>query len=503
MNSAKIPVDEYAALAPKFNPVQFDPGAWADLAVAAGMKYVVITAKHHDGFAMFPSRASPWNIRDATSFKRDPIKELGDACRARGLKFGVYYSQCQDWHHPGGAAYGEHWDPKQDGDYDAYLKNVAAPQVRELLERYGPLAILWWDTPKDMTPERAALFAPLLALQPGLITNNRLGGGVGGDTETPEQEIPANGYPGRDWETCMTMNDTWGFKADDHNWKPVATLIHNLADIASKGGNYLLNVGPTAEGVIPAESIERLQAVGAWMQANGESVYGTTAGPFRKLSWGRCTAKPGKLYLHVFDWPADGMLVVPGLKSKVTGASLLAATGKRLAVAAGSEGVTVTVPARPADSVDTVVVLAIEGAPVVERYAIRPDADGALRLHAFDADIHGTQARYESGGGHDNIGYWTDHKDWVSWDVSVARAGVYTVELTVACDKRTGGATFEVSTGASKLSGEVKETGSWTTFTTVRLGMLTLRAGRQTIAVKPLTMPGIAVMNLKQLALFP
>ncbi len=503
MNTAKIPVREYEALAPRFDPVKFDPGAWADLAVAAGMKYVVITAKHHDGFAMFRSRTSRWNIGDATPGRHDPVKELGDAVRARGLKFGVYYSQCQDWHHPGGAAYGGHWDPAQDGDYDAYLRTIALPQVEELLDRYGPLAVLWWDTPWEMTPARAAPFAAALARQPGLITNNRLGGGVEGDTETPEQEIPATGYPGRDWETCMTMNDTWGYKADDHHWKSAAALIRNLADVASKGGNYLLNVGPTAEGVIPPESVERLHAVGAWLAVNGEAVYGTAAGPFRKLPWGRCTAKGSRLYLHVFDWPETGRLTVPGLRTPVVHARLLADSAARVGVTAGPDGPVLALPAHAPDPAVSVVALDLSGTPVVEPAPVRVDTDGVLRLLAADADVHGRSARYEAGSGHDNIGYWTDPADWVSWEVEVPADGAYQVDVTTGCDRGSGGARYEVACDAGRVTGVVKETGSWVTFRSERLGRLDLRRGRRTVAVKVLAKPGAAVMNLRSLLLTP
>ena len=276
MNRGKIPVDDYAALTKQFNPVKYDADEWVRLAKEAGMKYIVITSKHHDGFAMFHSKASDYNIYDATPFKRDPLKELAAACKKHGLRLGFYYSQAQDWHHPGGAASGGHWDKAQDGDMNEYIRTIAVPQVREILTDYGPIAILWWDTPVDMNQERADMLLPLVKLQPGIITNNRLGV-YPGDTETPEQFIPATGYADRDWETCMTMNDTWGYKSYDDNWKSAEALVRNLVDIASKGGNYLLNVGPTSEGVIPQPSVDRLREIGKWMKANGDAIYGTSA----------------------------------------------------------------------------------------------------------------------------------------------------------------------------------------------------------------------------------
>ncbi len=194
MHNVRIPVADYAQFAAEFNPVKFNAEEWVLLAKNAGMKYIVITSKHHDGFAMFGSKASTYNIVDATPFHRDPLKELAAACRKHGIKLGFYYSQAQDWHQPGGASYGGHWDPAQNGSMDDYLKNIAMPQVREILSNYGPIAFLWWDTPADMTRERAAQFLPLLKLQPGIITNNRLGGGFPGDSETPEQFVPPTGF---------------------------------------------------------------------------------------------------------------------------------------------------------------------------------------------------------------------------------------------------------------------------------------------------------------------
>ncbi|MBV9126315.1 MAG: alpha-L-fucosidase [Planctomycetes bacterium] len=364
MNHGKIPMAEYAEYAKEFDPVKFNAEEWVRIAKDAGQKYIVITSKHHDGFAMFHSRASSFNIYDATPFHRDPLKDLATACAKNGIKLGFYYSQAQDWNHPGGAAIGGHWDKGQDGSMDEYLDQVAVPQVREILSNYGPIAVLWWDTPVDMTRERAAKFLPLLKLQPNLITNNRLGGGFPGDTETPEQYIPATGFPGRDWETCMTMNGTWGYKSYDQNWKSTDTLVRNLVDIVSKGGNYLLNVGPTSEGVIPQPSVERLHQVGAWLKVNGEAIYGTTASPFPYLAWGRCTRKGQTLYLHVFDWPKNGVLRVP-LSNQARKAYLLADPDKSLTYHSEGGRLLVNLPGKAPDPMVSVVAVEIEGEPLV------------------------------------------------------------------------------------------------------------------------------------------
>jgi alpha-L-fucosidase len=368
MNRAKIPVAEYARYTEKFNPVKFNADEWVSIAKDAGMKYIVITSRHHDGFAMFKSNASPYNIVDATPFKRDPLKELSEVCQKQGIKLGFYYSQAQDWHHPGGAAWGGHWDKAQDGSMDEYIKKIAVPQVREILTNYGPIAVLWFDTPKDMTPQRAEQFLPLLKLQPGIIWNNRLGGGYRGDTETPEQHIPPAGYKDRDWETCMTMNGSWGYQSYDRNWKSAEKLVRNLADIASKGGNYLLNVGPTSEGLIPGPSVERLKEMGKWMKVNGEAIYGTTATPFTQpLPWGRVTKKVGgdetALYLHVFNWPADGKLALPGIKNKAEAAYLLADAEKKPLTVEQQPGGgwTIALPAKAPDAISSTVVVKVKG----------------------------------------------------------------------------------------------------------------------------------------------
>jgi alpha-L-fucosidase len=268
-----------------------------------------------------------------------------------------------DWHHP----------EAHNAKYFQHMRG----QLEELLTNYGDVGVLWFDGEwiDEWTEQQGVeLEKYVRRLQPHLIVNNRVGKRKRspGDFGTPEQHIPATGTPGWDWETCMTMNDTWGFKKDDHNWKSTEDLIRKLVDVVSKGGNFLLNVGPTAEGQIPRPSIERLAGIGRWMDANGQSIYGTTASPFQRLPWGRCTAKPGVLYLHVFDWPGDGKLLAPGLQNDVAQAYLLADDARaELTTRRTDEGVVVRVPAEAPDAIDTVVVLEIGGEPRVVQRAVK------------------------------------------------------------------------------------------------------------------------------------
>lgn len=388
MNDLSIPVADYKALAKQFNPTGFSAHDIVALAKNAGMKYIVITSKHHDGFAMFDSKADPFNIVAATPYHHDPLKELAEECRKQGIKLGFYYSQSQDWTAPGGgAAYRDlpghnketgHWDKAQDGSFDGYLHKKAIPQIKELLENYkGYPVVVWFDTPgKAMTPERAAEIVKVLNHYPNLIWNNRLGGTYKGDTETPEQYIPAQGFPGRDWESCMTINDTWGYKSFDTNFKSSETLIRNLVDIASKGGNYLLNIGPDSKGIVPQPEVDRLHDMGKWMKVNGEAIYGTSAtifdvptGSFSKTekdrrgnpkftpTWDwRSTTKGNKVYVEIFDW--KGHFHVDKMPRKVTGAYLLADSAhKPLKFTQNGAVLDVDLPAKALDPIATVLVL--------------------------------------------------------------------------------------------------------------------------------------------------
>ncbi len=507
MCHGKIPVADYQQYAAQFNPVKYDPEAWVKLAKEAGMKYIVITSKHHDGFALFDSKVSKWDVVDATPYGKDLLKPLAAACKKHGIKLGFYYSQAQDWCQ-GGSACSGYWDPAaQNTGMDAYLKNIAVPQVEEILSNYGDIAVLWWDTPCEMTKERAQMFEPVVSQHPGIITNNRLGGGYPGDTETPEQHIPATGYKDRDWETCMTMNDTWGFKSYDQNWKSTQTLLRNLIDIASKGGNYLLNVGPTAEGEIPQPSIERLKQVGAWMKVNGEAIYGTTASPFAKLEWGRCTkkvtAKGTTLYLHVFTWPQDGKLLLPGLKSEVKKAYLLADSAA-LKTQATEEGVVLTLPAQALDPIATVIVVNLSGELKVEKALLSQAADGTIVLSAIQANIHnfnGSNAQVEEKGGIPNIGFWTASGVTVDWNFKITKPGRFDLVASTACANEKS--QFQIRVDNQTLNATVMSTGGYESFVDQNLGQIELKtSGEYLLQIKP-DKNAWAPINIRSLTLKP
>ena len=377
MHHGRIPVAEYEKFAGAFNPTAFDVDAWVRLARKAGMKYIVITSKHHDGFCLWDSKVTDWDIMDATPFERDILRELSQACRRQRIKLCFYHS-IMDWHHPDAQApfYPNYNDTNRSNpNFDRYVESYLKPQLAELLTNYGPIGVLWFDGEwiQDWTePKGKDMYDYVRGLQPAILINNRVGKGrkgmeglsesdeYAGDFGTPEQQVPPEGLPGVDWETCMTMNDTWGFKAYDENWKSSEDLIRQLVDIASKGGNFLLNVGPTPEGLIPRESVRRLEDMGKWMAANSESIHGTTASPIGRPKWGRCTAKGRKLYLHVFDWPSNGKLVVPFSREQVAQAYLLA-NDRRLGVAAGGKEAVIILPNQAPDPVDSVIVLVQKG----------------------------------------------------------------------------------------------------------------------------------------------
>jgi alpha-L-fucosidase len=374
MSRAHIPIPAYEQFVRQFNPANFDPDEWVSVAKAAGMKYIIITSKHHDGFAIFDSKVSPYDIVDATPYHRDALKALADAAHRQGIRFGVYYS-IMDWHHPD--AQGPNYPDYNSRSYSnpqfgRYVETYMKPQLKELLTQYPNIDVLWFDGEwiADWNDARGReMYDYLHSLKPSLIINNRVGhtrqglsglnreGRVGlGDFGTPEQLVPPEGLPGVDWETCMTMNDTWGFKSYDDDWKDTRTLLRTLIDVASKGGNFLLNVGPTAMGSFPTPIVNRLGEMGQWMRVNGEAIYGSTVSPFGQPPWGRYTAKSGKVYAHVFDWPKDGRLALTGVRDAPTRAYLLS-DRKPLDIERTDTSVVVHLPSVPPSTIASVLVL--------------------------------------------------------------------------------------------------------------------------------------------------
>ncbi|MDR3713877.1 MAG: alpha-L-fucosidase [Puia sp.] len=317
MNRARIPAAEYAAVAQQFNPVGFDAEEWAKFARQSGFRYMVVTAKHHEGFAMFDSKVSDFNVVKASPYGKDPMKALSEAVRKEGLHFGFYYSQYLDWHEANGG--GNDWDfDESRKDYQRYYQGKSVPQIKELLTHYGPLGILWFDMPGGLSKEQTqAMIDTLHALQPDALFSSRVGQGLGDYRDFGDSEVPPLPVAGA-WEAIYTHNDSWGYISHDMNFKSSGEIIRLLAGTASKGGNLMLNIGPDGTGRLPAYSQKYLLETGSWLGRFGESIYGTTYGLVPAQPWGVTTSKPGKLYLHIFERPSNGRLLIPDFDAAVS-----------------------------------------------------------------------------------------------------------------------------------------------------------------------------------------
>ena len=511
MHLARVPAKEYETLAPRFNPVDFNAIEWVRLAKAAGMKYIVITAKHHEGFAMFRSKVSRFNIVDATPFKRDPLKELAKACRKEGLKLGFYYSQYQDWHEPDAA--GNSWDFKQKGDFNKYLHEKAIPQIKELLTNYGPVALIWFDTPGNISREAAQeLLDMVRKLQPGCLVNGRLGHGLGDYISLGDQEVPLTA-PKRLWETIDTHNDTWAYAWCDHRWKSARELVSRLVRVVGLGGNYALNVGPTGRGVIPAESASILRQVGQWVSRNSESIYGSEPSPLGRQAWGCSTLKSGKLYLHVLNWPSDGELWVPGLKANVKGAYLLT-TRRNLKFSRKGGILRIQIPKLAPDSIATVIVLDVAGA-IKARGRGKYVYNGLV--NEMDAPFaklvncrHGKRSWMEKfGDWHhvDVVENWSNGSS-ARWDVTALKPGMFSLCADYECQPDAEGSELEMSLGETRWSFPVLCTGGGACGR-VRIRHETLgtiaipKAGKYTLSIRGLDVKGESAFLLQKLTLEP
>ena len=438
----KISEADYAALAKDFNPVDFDARAIARLAKGAGMKWIIITAKHHEGFAMFKS-AHPFNIVDATPFHRDPMKELAAACREAGLGFGFYYSHNQDWTAPGGTN-----GPKTNPDgspatFAQYFREKCFPQVREICTQYGPLNFIWFDTPSDMPKESVVELADYVRqAQPGALLCSRIGYGMGDYASKGDMEVPPRNADGL-WESCDTTNDSWSYAWYDQNWKDSREILVRLVSTVARGGTYLLNIGPDGRGRVPAQAAKFLLKAGAWIQRYPQVVYAAGASPWgHALPWGDVTTQGNTLSLIVYDWPAHGRLLLPGLQTEIAAAGVMSG-GKLIPVSWKKFGTwtELQLPDAPPDRPASVVAIKLQSAPAVDQtLGVYPNIASTMLVEFADV----AKAEKKTLSWMEKFGEWK-HMNQVGkweeggravWTVDVAALGDYQVELTYKGEDR-------------------------------------------------------------------
>ena len=495
---AKISKADYREVCEQFQPDQFDADAWVRSARDAGMKYFVITTKHHDGFCLWDSAYTDYDIKDLAGLDFDPLAELSAACKKYGIRFGTYYSII-DWEYPTKGAEFSRGEGK--AKYFQYMKD----QIRELIEKYDT-DILWFDGDwkKWWTLEDGAeLYAYIRELKPSIIINNRVSkrSEFERDFGTPEQATPGMDL-GYDWEACWTINDTWGFRKTDTNWKSTQQLVEKLSDIVSKGGNLLLNVGPKPDGAFPEASTEQLLEMGQWMQVAGEGIYGTDSSEIPQPSWGRLTQKGQALYLHVFNWPADGKLVLSDVKMQATRASLLGETEQGLRVISGEQSVEIILPEQKPTGLVPMIRLEFEGEIEASRemdtLALK---EGDVYLTAEQAVISGKGSLRLSGKEKKNLGYWRSNQKLATWEFeNVSSDAVYDIELIYALDPVDAGAKFLLKCGASELSGKAPATGSWDDYQTRKVGEIAVPGVGRT-AVSLMKKDGTTLFNLRAIIL--
>jgi len=514
----QIPQAEYDVYARQFNPVHYDPDKWVAIAKNAGARYIVITSKHHDGFSIYRSKVSDYDM-EITPYQGDPLKMLADACRRQGMRLGFYHS-IMDWHHPDYRPRRSWEYPntyKEGGNNRRYVDFMKA-QLRELLTGYGDVAMIWFDGEWEHTlaelKAEDEVFDFIRSLQPNCLINDRIyerRPGNRADFGTPEQYVPATGM--RDpsgkpilWEACVTINnDSWGYNKYETEFKTTRDLIRMLIEVVSKGGNLLLNVGPTPDGRIQDEFVTRLNAIGAWMKVNSESIYDTTASPFQRMPFfGRATTKGNQLYLHVFDWPKSRQLRVPGLKNLVHSAVLLADPSKKLPTRRDGGDILIILPETAPDDTASVIKLTLDGPPVAEPFSIRPDRNGRFELGVESCEIEtrfGQRAKKENALGHVFLARWSRAEDVPTWHFTVPKAGRYRVEITYG-KARKDATEFTISAGGAQVSGKTQPTGGDWVFKSFPAGEMQIPAGEQTLQVK-VKPAGQDAMQLEKVILTP
>jgi alpha-L-fucosidase len=494
---AKIPAKEYEKFAAEFNPVDFNAAQWVSFAKASGIKYIVITAKHHEGFAMFKSMVSAFNIVDATPYKKDPMKELAAECKKAGIRLGFYYSQFQDWHEPNGG--GNDWDfNNTKKDYPVYYATKAIPQIKELLTNYGDLGLIWFDTPGDMTQEQSKEFLKKVKdWQPNCLVSSRVGNGLGDYTDFGDGEVPAGVVKGP-WEAIFTHNDSWGYSSFDNNFKTPKEIIRLLTTISSKGGNLLLNIGPMANGKIPDLSQKYFLETGKWLRKNGQSIYGTTCSLIKPQPWGVTTNKPGKLFIHVFQSPLNGKITIP-VKGLTIHSVYWLSNKKPVAAAMKATGLQLQLPPLLPDTRDAVVVVEYSGT-MVENYDtpevwsrqypefyLLPDY-ATVKGNATISTV--TYSHYFGDWKHavciKNLQSPTDE---VSFDIQVKEKGDYKITLEYAADKNSEGEEGILEIAGQQFPFQVLKTGEYDEWKP-------LSWIRQTVAILSVTQPRLYTLKI-------
>ena len=533
MRKEKISRNEYLDLAHQFNPVKFNAEEWILNAKKAGMKYFIITAKHHDGFAMYDSKVSDFSIARQTSFKRDPMAELAMAAKKHGIKFGFYYSHAFDWEQPD--APGNDWEYKNPGGdlnlyggrdwYDLhpdllekakkYVDEKAIPQIRELLKKYHP-DILWFDTPQKLPlSENIRILKSIREIDSNVVVNGRLVrfadsnfGDYKNTADRPAEFYPVTG----DWEAIPTTNESYGYHKFDSSHKPVSHFIRVLASAASRGGNLLMNIGPKGDGAFDDKDLTILSGIGKWMQKYGESIYGTGASPLPVQSWGVSTLKENKLYLHVFNWPVDGKLYVGGLISPPKKAYLLTDTSKTYPLKSGSSAdFYIVVPEKAPDSINSVVILEWEGKLVTHLSRLFAPNSTLDRLLAFDAQQNGKGFGY--GDGKTNRYYvegWKTKEQSLSWQFNTIRPGKYKIRIKYLAPAESAGGSYSLSffrnsvetTRLESIRQYQVETDPKNTVVITRdLDIFQLNAASYILVIDPVSISGKELMKLLEIQL--
>lgn len=442
-NMANIPVEEYMAEAMNFNPVNFDAKAIARLAKDAGMKYIIITSKHHDGFAMYESKSNDFNIVKASPFGRDPMKELAQACREEGLGFGFYYSHNQDWTFPGGNGGPKKTKEGKEVGFDYYFKEKCLPQVKEITTEYGDIAIVWFDTPGKMEKKYVEeLIEVVNNNQPNALISGRAGHGLGDYVSLGDMNIPIENAEGL-WETVDVTNDSWGYAWYDQNWKSPKRILTNVISTVGRGGTYMMNVGPAPDGSVPVQAQKALRISGAWIHRYPQVIYGSDPSPWgHKLPWGDVTVSGSKLNLCVYDWPLDGELFLPGFHSEIKSAKLwVGGVKKDLEITRANGWVTFGLPVKRPEKLVSVIEVEVEGKISVEKIL---GIDPVYTTHMPVAFAGAENCTIKEKAWMEKFGEWKhimQAQSWspgskVSWDVDVMEPGYYQVELNYSGNGR-------------------------------------------------------------------